>query len=238
MSPAGPAGRWAPSAGPTRSLRSLAALVIVLLALAGCSIATDAEPRDIPIERRNAALRQEQIADIAAEGEQRIYLVSQISPRTQLRTVSRDATTPDALLEQLFEGPNTDERSAGLTTALPPDLGLASPVRVEGGVITVNLDSELATAGSDLPAAVAQIVFTASQLPGIERVQIRVNDEGRTWPDASGAEQSVPLSVYDFPEFAESYAPAYPVIPPPPRVAPPPSAPAGRDDDASDPTVR
>lgn len=201
------------------SWRVAATLALGLLALAGCSIPTDAEPRDIPLERRNAALRQDQIADVEATGEQRIYLVSQISPRTQLRTVSRAASTPDALLEQLFEGPNAAERSAGLTTALPPDLQLTAPIRVEAGVMTLHLDSELSSAGSELPAAVAQIVFTASQLPGVERVQIWVNDERRTWPDASGAEQDVPLSVYDFPDFAESFAPAYPVVPlqPPPN---------------------
>ena len=83
----------------------------------------------------------------------------------------------------------------------------------------IDLDSDLASSGSELPAAVAQIVFTASQLPGVERVQIWVNDGLRSWPDASGAEQETPLSVYDFPDFAESYAPAYPVVPPPPVPA-------------------
>lgn len=209
-----------------RRLLALVLLAVGTVTLAGCSIPTDAEPRNIPLERRNAALRQDQIADVEATGEQRVYLVAQLSPRTQLRTVSRDATSPDELLTQLFEGPNAAERSAGLTTALPPDIALASPIRLEAGVMRIDLDSDLASAGSELPAAVAQIVFTASQLPGVERVQIWVNDGLRSWPDASGAEQETPLSVYDFPDFAESYAPAYPVVPPPPVPATPSTVPA------------
>lgn len=201
-------------------------VVIVALCtgvLAGCTIRAESSPRDIPIERRDEVLSEPVTGGSAATGNERIYLVAPTGAGQPLRTVSRDTgASPDALIEQLLAGPNAAERAAGLTTALPAELGLASPVRLDAGVVTVDLDEELELSGSELPSAVAQIVYTASQVPGADRVLIRVDGDARPWPDGAGTEQNTPLSTYDFPGFAESLAPAFPAVPPQPVDVPVP----------------
>ena len=61
--------------------------------------------------------------------------------------------------------------------------------------------------------AVAQIVFTGSELDGVRTVRIRVDGQTRDWPDGRGELQRRPLTVYDYPGLAESAQPPYPPIP-------------------------
>ena len=58
--------------------------------------------------------------------------------------------------------------------------------------------------------AVAQIVFTASELDGCRRCVIRSTARRRRGPTADGELQSEPLTVYDYPGLAESAQPAVP----------------------------
>ena len=71
----------------------------------------------------------------------------------------------------------------------------------------------LELAGSTLRDAVAQIVFTASELDGVRTVRILVDGQQHDWPDGTGRLQSRPLSVYDYPGLAESAQPPYPPVP-------------------------
>ena len=56
-------------------------------------------------------------------------------------------------------------------------------------------------------------MFTASELPGIDAVRLRVEGQSRAWPGGRGDLQTDALTVYDFPGYAESALPAYPPIP-------------------------
>ena len=144
------------------------------------------------------------------------------APSNQLRTVQRD-TDNDAqtLLTELISGPNPGEFEAGLRTAIPSTLELHS-VRVDDGVVQVDLSDELLDlSGGDLTRAVAQIVFTASEIPGAESVLIRVDGATQEWPDGSGAQHRGPLTTYDFIGYAESAQPAFPVSPAPTTAVPP-----------------
>ncbi len=82
-------------------------------------------------------------------------------------------------------------------------------------------DALLDLTGGDLIDAVAQIVFTASEIPGAESVLIRVDGATREWPDGSGAQHRGPLTTYDFIGYAESAQPAFPVSPTPTTAVPP-----------------
>ena len=64
-------------------------------------------------------------------------------------------------------------------------------------------------------AAVAQIVFTASEVDGVESVNILINGADQQWPSGNGELQSAPLTVYDYPGLVQSSQPAYPAIPTP-----------------------
>jgi spore germination protein GerM len=189
--------------------------VVAATLIAGCAIQPDSAPRDIPVDERG---QLDPVAPGAAEatGQSRIYLVADEGSGTdrELRTVLRDVDppTPEAVLSALLAGPNQGELDAGLTTALP-----ASTLHSTGlvaGTLNVDISGELLELpGSALRFAVAQIVFTGSELDGVRTVRIRVDGEARDWPDGQGELQSRPLTVYDYPGIAESAQPPYPPVP-------------------------
>ena len=192
------------------------ALVASVAVLTACAIQTDNAPRDIPADERG------QIDPVppgaaAATGQSRIYLVADEGAGNdrELRTVLRDVKppTPEAVLAALIDGPNQGEVDAGMSSELPLESTLHS-ARLVAGTLNVDISGELLELpGSSLRFAVAQIVFTGSELDGVRTVRIRVDGQIRAWPDGQGELQSAPLTVYDYPGIAESAQPAYPPVP-------------------------
>ena len=83
--------------------------------------------------------------------------------------VARDVETPavaTAALGELFEGPTEQEADLGLTTAIPDGIEEAD-VSIEDGLAAVQLDVQL------LDEALAQIVYTLTEFPTVERVEIQ-----------------------------------------------------------------
>jgi spore germination protein GerM len=200
--------------GHARSLRRLLAVLVALLGVAAaCSIQPDTSPRDIP-QGDGAILDPVDPEGGEAAGSTRVFLVNDEDGDPHLRSVLRSVdATPTAVLTELFKGPNDQEDAAGLRTSLPDGLVLNS-ARVGAG----NLVVDVGPAILDLPTpalrlAVAQIVFTASELDGINTVRLRVDGQDRAWPDGQGELQTDPLTTYDYPGLAESSQPPYPPIP-------------------------
>lgn len=180
-----------------------------------CAIQPDSAPREIPTAERG------QLDPVPpggeAIGQSRIYLVAGDGPEggRELRTVSRDVDPPtrEEVLRTLIDGPNQGELDAGMTSPLPPSTTLHSAPLI-AGTLTVDISAEiLELPGSSLREAVAQIVFTGSELDGVRSVRIRVDGATRPWPDGSGEPQDRPLTVYDYPGLAESAQPPYPPVP-------------------------
>ena len=158
----------------------------------------------------------------AARGSGRIYLLAPEGSEEQLRTVPRETDgAPETLLAELISGPNPEEQEQGYGTAVPTTLELES-VRLDDAVVQVDIsDDLLELSGGDLTDAVAQIVFTASEIPGAQSVLIRVDGAIQEWPDGSGTQHRGPLTVYDFIGYAESSQPPFPVTPAPTTAVPP-----------------
>jgi spore germination protein GerM len=201
---------------------AVAAIAAGALAMAGCAIQPDSAPRDIPEDLREPESPAAVPAGGAARGTDRIYLLAPDGSEHLLRTVQRDTgRDATALLTALISGPNPVEFERGYRSAIPPTLALRS-VRVDDGVVQVDVsDALLDLSGGDLTDAVAQIVFTASEIPGAESVLIRVDRATREWPDGSGAQHRGPLTTYDFIGYAESAQPAFPASPAPTTAVPP-----------------
>lgn len=196
-----------------RSLTGLTTLSAVVASVAGCAIQADSGPRDVPEEHPARVVLDPTGEGGEATGEGRIFLVAPVGGAQQLRTVLRDDKLPEPLIETLIRGPNTEELNDGLTTELPTTLELLD-ARFDGGILYIDVSEEInELQGEPLVLAVAQIVFTASEIPGTESVLIRVNGEPQSWPNGDGDQQSDPLTVYDFSGLAESSQPAYPVTP-------------------------
>lgn len=196
---------------------SAPAVALIAAALGtGCAIQPDNAPRDIPAAERG------QLDPVPpggeAIGQSRIYLVTGDGSGgdRELQTVLRDVdppTDPEAVLRTLIAGPNQGEVDSGMTSPLPPSSTLHS-ARLVASTLNVDLSGEiLELPGSSLRDAVAQIVFTGSELDGVRAVRIRVDGQTRAWPDGRGELQTTPLTVYDYPGLAESAQPPYPPIP-------------------------
>lgn len=195
--------------------RLLGTLVFVA-ASSSCAIQPDSSPKDIPQGDRAPMELIDPDAGASA-GSSRVFLLTsdEDNGERRLRSVLRSVpdASPSAVLQELFRGPNRQEFDAGLRSGLPEGLVLLS-ARSVAGTLNVDVSSHiLELPGSALRLAVAEIVFTASQLDGVRAVRLRVDGKIRGWPDGSGELQNTPLSVYDYPGLAESTQPAYPPVP-------------------------
>ncbi len=105
-----------------------------------------------------------------------IYLVANDHVVAAGREVE-GAATPEAAVRALLAGPvGAVERDLGFTSAIPAGTVLHS-VTVDGPVATVDLSAQFAS-GLGLfaeQARVAQVVFTLTQFPGIDRVRFRID---------------------------------------------------------------
>jgi len=193
-------------------------LVFGVLA-ASCGIAADDGPRDIPAADQVELGRGGDGNAGAATGTARVYFLSPsvVGQSESLESVARDVNeTPTELLQALLDGPNQTEQSEQLRTALPVDTQLIDSRR-QGLVLRVNLsDDVLELSGQVLIAAIAQIVFTASELEGVNGVRILVAGANQQWPVGSGELTSEPLTVYDYPGLVPSSQPEFPAFPTPP----------------------
>jgi lipoprotein-anchoring transpeptidase ErfK/SrfK len=111
-----------------------------------------------------------------------VYFVQgeQFHPVT--REVSSREPIEQSALEELFAGPTSSERAAGVDTALPADIQL-DEVTVSNGTASVELTvPQTAPTALDVslrPARASQIVYTLTAVPGIESVAIHVNGAPR-----------------------------------------------------------
>jgi len=182
---------------------------------AGCAIQPDNAPREIPPAERGQL--DPEAPGGEASGESRIYLVAGDGAEggRELRSVSRDVDPPtrEEVLRALIAGPFRGEEEAGMSSPLPKSTTLHSAPLV-ASTLTVDISAEiLELPGSSLRDAVAQIVFTGSELDGVRSVRILVDGESQNWPDGSGELQNRPLTIYDYPGLAESAQPPYPAVP-------------------------
>jgi len=189
------------------------AAVGAVLVLAACGIDPDAGPRAIPAEQRVELDETDQAAG-QSTGASRVFLVAEEENGRVLRSVLRDVPSrPADVMQALLAGPNDDEIEDGLQTAVPVDTEVLSTRQI-GPTLVVDVSRQILDLQSTaLRLAVAQIVFTASELDGVRSVALRVDGQSQAWPVGRGDLEEKALTVYDFPGYAESSQPAYPPVP-------------------------
>ena len=200
--------------------RLLAAVLIVFIvpAASACGITSDDGPRDIPAaDQVELGVGGDSNAG-AAIGTARVYFLSPevVGQAALLESVARDvAETPTALLQALLAGPNETEQANQFRSAIPVGTVLLD-ARRQGFVLRVDLSPDvLELSGEVLITAMAQIVFTASEIDGVRGVTIMVAGADQQWPVGSGELTSTPLTVYDYPGLVPSSQPDYPAFPSP-----------------------
>lgn len=104
--------------------------------------------------------------------------------RVELVPVKRRVTYTDApltaTLDALLHGPTAGELSAGIRSLIPPETRLLG-VRVENGTAYINISESFRfnpLGQEGLVLQLKQIIYTATEFPTVEQVQILI--EGKT----------------------------------------------------------
>jgi hypothetical protein len=182
----------------------------VFAAVAGCGVQLDDEPRPIAREAVPFDLLETSTTGgtstttpLPTFQATSVFLVDNndflVEVRRQLPGEVRVA------IGSLLTPPTEIEVNSGLSTAIPPSVTLRGVVGPEGGLVTINLGSGGANDPEGAPEisrlAFAQLVYTATSVPGVERVLFQVDGQAREVPTGQGQSTAEPLSPDDYRQF-------------------------------------
>lgn len=161
--------------------------LVLALALVGCGISADGAPRDVlaaeqPINLSPA--RSPVVADDPSATGPRVYFLAVRDDVDQVQPVRRSiASDPRPLLDALMQGPTDVERGTGINTAIPPDTRVLGAALNRGdGTLAVDVSSQFLNQDSiAVGTAVAQVVFTGTEAPGVQRVVLTVEGDPQQW---------------------------------------------------------
>lgn len=189
----------------------MAVCVVALASLVtGCAVATDEHARRVDTRVDDVfvpVIDPERATEPAERTEVVVWLVggTVLEPSTRQIDIDRQSVSTaelvSATLGELFEGPRARDAAAGLRSALPPGTELLG-VALAGRVATVEVSSEITrVGGADEVRAIAQIVLTASEVPGVGRVRFVVGEDRIQVPLGSGALTSRAVGPEDYREL-------------------------------------
>jgi hypothetical protein len=188
-----------------------------LLALvAGCGVPTGGPAEAIPGDEVPYGLTSATPTPEPTPGPQPVLLATRVhlvAPDDRLVPEPREvdggsvAERLDALLDDLAEGPNPGERERQLSTALPPEIELDVAEVADGTAVVRIGDTTAAGTGLDSRRAVAQIVLTATSVPGVDSVVLARDGERVEAPLPSGELTARPLTAGDYAAFLFPPAP-------------------------------
>jgi hypothetical protein len=188
-----------------------AVLLAAAVCLAGCGVPIDNTARPIKGQDLPTPLSGQGSTSgtgtARAKVERPIFLLD----NARLVRAGRRLDTPGdvpAVIGALLAGPTKQEVTRGRRSAIPPDTRLLSST-VADGIATLDLSSELAAVGGDAQRySLAQLVWTATAVPGVRAVRIAVEGQTVSVPNPEGQVLDRPLTRHDFPAQLEPPATA------------------------------
>ncbi len=161
------------------------------LAGAACGIPIDSEPRvleasAIPPEFLEPTTTQLETPSAVSQTF-RIYLVNEDG-----MLVARERELSPVALEEpllaLFAGPTDEEAETGLNSALPAETEILNIDSNRDGVLVLNLaEGTLEQIEGELQrSAIAQLVFTVTELEGVDWLWVQIENEPRALPTDEG----------------------------------------------------
>ncbi len=193
--------------GRARGVRVVAVLFALTMVATACGIPTGSSPTpiakaDVPFHLLNPVASTVPTSPEVGVPET-IFLVA---PNQHVFAVSRILRLPASLtqvLEALLEGPTQAETSAGLQSFLTPKIAVSASLA--GDVATVNFSANPSPlVGPDQTLAIAQVVFTATQQPGVAGVVFEIAGQPTDVTTGSGVQVPGPVS-------RSTYAPQAPL---------------------------
>ena len=196
--------------------RATAALVALALAatalLGGCGVGENDEPHVIAADELPPGLAGEtpttstSVASPTVQAVTVYYLVQQ-GDVVRLVGVTREVERADRARDRLaavLTPPSAEEAATGVLTSIPADTALLETELDESdGELTIDLSRSLFDVqGQELRNAFAQLVWTATELPGVRLVRFRVDGEEFRAPDGAGVEQPGAVTRADYATLA------------------------------------
>jgi spore germination protein GerM len=177
-------------------------VVLAMLAVvgAGCGVGSQDEPevigrRDVPFELLDTTTTTTDPR--SGPGGRAAQLYFAVGDRLLAVTRPDGPSSVGEVLELLLEGPTTEEATVGLTTAIPSGARIREVVR-DGETITIDLATAPGTPERSATLAVAQLVLTATSVPGIAEVRFRVDGEPVQVPNSEGTLTKGPVDRSDY----------------------------------------
>lgn len=128
----------------------------------------------------------------------RLLAASPVPPTADVRAGATRA------LQQLVEGPSDSDRTAGLSTALGPEVRLSLADLTDGRATVEIQVGELALGAGRLPLAVGQIVLTLTSVVGVDEVVLTAGGARIAAPLPGGELTDRSLRASDYAELTTS----------------------------------
>ena len=192
-------------------MRRLVAVVLVLATVtAGCGVRSDSSARDLSASRVPYGLLEDAptttttsppTPSVARTGVL-VYFIREDRMVARAREVNAPATVAKALTALLF-GVQEDEAAAELRSAIDPTASMQARA-LDPATYEVDLSAEFSKGPtSEQVLALAQIVYTATALPGVTAVRFTLDGVPIEVPTGSGSLTSTPVGRDAFAEFQE-----------------------------------
>jgi spore germination protein GerM len=139
-----------------------------------------------------------------------VFFVKQENDRTIIQPVKRKIkyygrieNKIETAMKELLKGPTEEEKKNGFSTSLNENTRILN-LSIEGDTVNLDFSKDVEEGGGTLlmETRIAQIVYTSTQFPGIERVRFLI--EGKTINYFSGEGITIvekPISREDLKEF-------------------------------------
>ena len=176
--------------------RLLAVTLLALVTFAGsaCGVRSDDDPRSLAADQVPYGLMAEAPAtttstptrSVPKEAASVFFVDSSDHLRRVVRDVNRPPTVAKVLTSLVF-GVQEDEAAAGLRSAIDPTASIQARA-LDGATYVIDLSPEFAQGStSEQLLRIAQIVYTATEIPGVTGVRFTLNGTPIQAPTPTGS---------------------------------------------------
>lgn len=181
-------------------MKRLGMLLVALLVLVACGVPGDSDPRaidaqNVPFDLLSPTAEATTTTQPAFTDTDTVTIFL-ADAEGKLHDVRRQVTSPvsvDKVLESLLGGP-TKEEADRLSTAITSETKLLGVQGPDDGLVILNLSRQLLDiTGRQQILALAQVVWTATELPAVDRVLFEFEGEPVEVQNGNGTLTSSPL---------------------------------------------